>query len=264
VKVTGQADSRAAEEAYDAMAAVYDTFTAYNDYERWIASILPPLRRHGLRGDRLLDVGCGTGKSFLPMLARGWQVTGCDVSPGMLDQARAKAGGAADLHVADIRELPVFGAFDLVWALGDVVNYLYDHAELTSALRGMRANLASGGLVVVDANPLGCYRSFFAETYEVERDGRRMTWRGEASTDVAPGSICQARFEVEVASGEDTGVETCVHRQRHFSKAEVLECLAEAGFECLDVFGFKGEPVLEPLDELAHDKALYIARAAQG
>jgi SAM-dependent methyltransferase len=190
-------------------------------------------------------------------------VTGCDVSPGMLEQARAKAGDAAVLHIADIRELPAFGAFDLVWALGDVVNYLYDRAELTSALRGMRANLAGSGLVVVDANPLGCYRSFFAETYEVERDGRRMTWRGEAPTDVAPGSICQARFEVEAQSGGGGGVETCVHRQRHFSKAEVLECLAETGFECLDVFGFRGDPVLEPLDELAHDKAFYIARPRQ-
>lgn len=264
MKATEQADSHAAEETYDAMAAVYDAFTAYNDYERWIASLLSPLRRHGLSGDRLLDVGCGTGKSFLPMLAQGWTVTGCDVSPGMIEQARAKAGSAVALHVADIRELPVFGVFDLVWTLGDVVNYLYDRAELSSALRGMGANLAGGGLMVVDANPLGCYRTFFAETYEVERDGRRMTWHGEASSDVAPGSICQARFEVEAASGEDTGVETCVHRQRHFSKAEVLECLAETGFECLDVFGFKGEPVLEPLDELAHDKALYIARAARG
>jgi SAM-dependent methyltransferase len=258
-----EADGRAAEQAYEAMAPVYDAFTTYHDYEQWIDSLLPALCRHGLSGNRLLDVGCGTGKSFLPMLARGWRATGCDVSPAMLERARAKAGGAAELHVADMRELPVFGAFDLVWALGDVANYMHDRAELTSALSGMRANLAPGGLLVVDANPLGCYRGFFAETYEVERDGRRLTWRGESTAGVAAGSICQARFEVEAPAGEGGGVETSVHRQRHFPKGEVLECLAEAGLECLDVYGHGPDPVLEPLDELAHDKGLYIARPRQ-
>ena len=261
--MSGKADSHGAEQTYEAMAPVYDAFTSFNDYERWISSLLEPLDRHGLSGDRLLDVGCGTGTSFLPMLARGWKVTGCDISAAMLEQARAKAGDVAELHLADIRELPVFGAFDLVWALGDVVNYLYDSDELTSALSGMRANLAAGGLLMLDANPLGCYRGFFSVTYEVERDGRRLTWRGEAPPEVAAGSICQATLEVESHSGAG-GVETSVHRQRHFPKAEVLESMAAAGLECLDVFGHGEDPVLEPLDEPAHAKALYVARAAPG
>jgi ubiquinone/menaquinone biosynthesis C-methylase UbiE len=63
-------------------------------------AILPIARSHGLSGRRLLDVGCGKGKSFLPMLARGWKVTACDISPSMLEIARAKAGDAVDLSVA--------------------------------------------------------------------------------------------------------------------------------------------------------------------
>ena len=52
-----------AERTYEAMAPVYDDFTAHHDYEGWIADLLKALERHGLRGKRLLDVGCGTGKS---------------------------------------------------------------------------------------------------------------------------------------------------------------------------------------------------------
>jgi 2-polyprenyl-3-methyl-5-hydroxy-6-metoxy-1,4-benzoquinol methylase len=69
-----------ARDAYDVAADVYDDFTAHHDYEGWTALIERLARAHGLAGGRLLDVGCGTGNSFLPFLERGYQVTACDIS----------------------------------------------------------------------------------------------------------------------------------------------------------------------------------------
>lgn len=278
---TAERGGRWAEHAYEAIAPVYDDFTAHHDYELWLGNLLPELRRHGLREGRLLDVGCGTGKSFLPMLERGWEVTGCDISASMLERARAKAGAGAQLLVADMRELPLLGEFDLVWALDDAVNYLLSGEELGRALSGMRANLAPGGLLMFDVNTLHSYRTFFAETQMVERAGRRLVWRGQARADVPPSSICESRFEVEVVGGgggvggsegvggEGAGqgpgrkIETHLHRQRHFPEAEVLELIEGAGLECLDVFGHGFDAVpKQPLDELEHTKAVYIARRA--
>lgn len=253
-----------AERAYEAIAPVYDDFTAHHNYELWLGELLPRLRRHGLSGTRLLDVGCGTGKSFLPMLEWGWKVTACDLSPAMLELARAKAGDAAKLSVADMRELPDLGEFDLVWALDDAVNYLLSGEELGAALSGMRANLAPSGLLMFDVNTLYAYRSFFAETQRVERGGRRLVWRGKASSDTAPGSISEARFEVEPITEGVAPVQTHVHRQRHFPEAEVLGLIEAAGLECLDVFGHGFDAVLEqPLEELVHTKAIYMARLPQ-
>jgi SAM-dependent methyltransferase len=258
-----QPGSRWAEQAYEAMAPVYDDFTAHHDYELWLGNLLPKLRRHGLRGRRLLDVGCGTGKSFLPMLERGWDVTACDISTAMLELAGAKAGNAARLAVADMRELPVFGEFDLVWALDDAVNYLLSPEEMGAALSGMRANLAPGGLLMFDLNTLQAYRSFFAEVQRVERGGRRLVWRGQASAETPPGSISEARFEVEPGTNGAAGVKAHVHRQRHFPEAEVREQLEAAGLECLDVYGHGFDAVpKQPLEELVHSKAGYIARRA--
>jgi SAM-dependent methyltransferase len=254
-----QPESQGAEEAYEAVAPVYDDFTAHHDYELWLGNLLPKLRHHGLRGRRLLDVGCGTGKSFLPMLERGWEVTACDISPSMLELARAKAGAAAQLSVADMRELPRFGEFDLVWCLDDAVNYLLSAEELESALSGMRANLAPGGLLMFDANCLQSYRTFFAEVQQVQRGGRTLIWRGQGSTDAQAGSIGEAHFEIE--SGDD--METHVHRQRHFPEAQVRECLQAAGLECLDVYGHGYDAVpKQPVEELIHSKAVYIAGRA--
>jgi SAM-dependent methyltransferase len=247
------------------MAPVYDDFTAHHDYAAWLADLLEAGERRGLTGRRLLDVGCGTGKSFLPLLPRAWEVTGCDISPSMVELAREKAGGAVRLEVADMRELPVFGEFDLVWCLDDAINYLLSANELERALAGMRANLAPTGILAFDVNALRAYRTFFAETEVVERGGRRLVWRGQAAADVEPGSICESTLEaisLDPAAGSDE-TSTHRHRQRHFPEAEVLATLERAGLECLDVYGHGYDGVFkQPLDESVHTKAIYVARVA--
>jgi cyclopropane fatty-acyl-phospholipid synthase-like methyltransferase len=57
---------------------------------------------------RLLDVGCGTGENALLAASRGADVTGVDVAPTAIAQARAKAserGLAARFEVTDVRDL---------------------------------------------------------------------------------------------------------------------------------------------------------------
>jgi SAM-dependent methyltransferase len=261
-RAAAQPEGRGAEQAYEAFAPVYDDFTAHYDYELWLGNLLPKLRHHGLRGRRLLDVGCGTGKSFLPMLKRGWDVTACDISAAMLERARAKAGDTVRLSLADMRELPAFGEFDLVWALDDAVNYLLSAEEMEETLSRMRANLAPDGLLMFDVNTLQAYRSFFAEVQEFDRGGRKLVWRGLGSKATPPGAISEARFEIEPGADGITQVEAHVHRQRHFPEAQMLELLETVGLECLGVYGHGFDAVpKQPVEELVHSKVVYIARA---
>jgi SAM-dependent methyltransferase len=264
VTAAGEQGTGWAEIAYEAMAPVYDDFTAHHDYELWLGNLLPKVERHTLTGRRLLDVACGTGKSFIPMLERGWDVTACDISASMVEIARAKVGDAAKLSVADMRELPTFGEFDLVWCLDDAVNYLLSVEELERALTGMRRNLGPGGRLMFDVNTISTYRSFFAEEVVVERDGHRMLWHGQASSDQAPGTISEASFEVEpVVPGSGPAIPAQMHRERHFPEAEVLAAREPAGLECLDVFGHPDDAVpQQPLDEQRHSKAVYIVGPA--
>ncbi|HEX3174430.1 MAG TPA: class I SAM-dependent methyltransferase [Solirubrobacterales bacterium] len=242
--------------AYDALAADYDGFTGTLDYEPWLAEVLPRLQRWGLEGNRLLDVGCGTGKSLIPMVERGWQCSGCDISPAMVEVARQKLGDRASLTVADMRELPRIGAFDLVWSLNDSINYLLDRRQLELALGAMRGNLADAGLLVFDVNTLLTYRTFFAERRLVEHGGRRLVWDGGAAGDVAAGAIVTAHLQVE---GDARSAHT--HRQRHFPEADIRNALSAAQLEYLEILGQDEHGGLhQPFRELDHVKALYIAR----
>jgi SAM-dependent methyltransferase len=249
-----------ARSAYDHIAPFYDDFTAHHDCELWLRRLLAAAEPFGLCGKRLLDVACGTGKSFLPMLDSGWQVTGCDLSEGMLAGARAKVGDRARLEVADMRALPRLGSFDLVWCLDDAINYLLTPAELVRCVIGLRANLAPEGLVLFDVNTLLSYRTFFAETQGQEAEGGRLVWSGHASADTPAGAQVEATFEV--VPGPDQSPSRAIHRQRHFPPEEVLRALDTASLHCLAVFGHDLSAVLErPLDESRHTKAVFIAKA---
>jgi SAM-dependent methyltransferase len=261
----GEKRPRDAEIAYEAMASAYDAFTAHHNYDLWLGELMPKLEKHGIPGRRLLDVACGTGKSFLPMLEQGWEVTACDISPSMVEIARGKVGDRVELAVADMRDLRVFGEFDVVFCLDDAVNYLLSAEELEQALTGMRRNLGPGGLLMFDVNTLESYRTFFAEEVVLEREGRRLIWKGLTSPDAPPGSIAEASFVAEPLD-ESAGPATppALHRERHFPEAEILAAMERAGLECLDVYGHHHDAIpKQPLDEIEHAKGVYIARAAE-
>jgi SAM-dependent methyltransferase len=257
-----------ARRSYDAMAPVYDAFTAHHRYDEWCTLLERLALDAGLRGRRLLDVACGTGKSFEPFLARGYEVTACDLSPRMLEQARGRAAGGdgrpgARLLVADMRELPRLGAFDLVCLLDDAINYLDSEAELEATLRGVAANLAPDGVVVFDANTLLAYRSFFATASVVHAGDRLLVWDGQADPGFAPGDACTAELHVLGPAGSpDLRTHALsVHRQRHHPRDVVTGALARAGLGWSATFGMNLDGSHgAPLEETVHTKAIHVAR----
>ena len=67
------------------------------------------------KGERVLDVGCGTGNHLLLFYRLGLDVTGIDASPYMLDIARSRLGNKASLKIGRAEDLPFEdNEFDLV------------------------------------------------------------------------------------------------------------------------------------------------------
>ena len=249
-------------EAYEALALAYDALTADYRHDRWLMAIDALLRDLGARGGRLLDLGCGTGKSFLPMLERGYAVTACDLSPGMASLAARKAP-TARVFVADMCTLGRCGAFDVVSCLDDALNYLLDE----------RANLASGGLAVWDVNALTMYRSSFASDWIAERDGYFIAWSGGADPDVGSDAVVEATIDVfapDIGPGAWSRTRS-VHRQRHWPVPRVVRIASESGLCVVAMRGQRRGAVLDRhVDETVHTKVLFVAcrdddrRASEG
>src|SRR5207248_6279307 len=100
-----------------------------------------------VRGQRVLDYGCGHGMAAVVLARRGARVTAFDLSPGYLEEAaaRARANGVVVLPVqADGERLPFAdGAFDRVWG-----NAVLHHLDLRTAAREVFRVLRPGGFAV--------------------------------------------------------------------------------------------------------------------
>ena len=251
-------------EAYDRLAPYYDLFTAHHRYEEWTATLEELARDAGLRGRRLLDVACGTGKSFMPFLARGYAVTACDISPAMAALAERKAAGRARVEIHDMRTLPRLGEFDLVCCLDDAVNHLMDEADLVAALRAMRATLAGGGVLVFDTNTLTAYRGFFASATVMQRPGRVIVCDGHTPPDLASGGAA----EIDLLAFDEVG-DGCwsrrasPQRQRHYAEPTVRAALDAAGLPWITTYGMHLDgSITDGFDEIANSTAVYVARAS--
>jgi SAM-dependent methyltransferase len=252
--------------AYDAFAPHYDAFTAHHDYDAWTSTLEGLARSCGLRGRRLLDVGCGTGKSFLPYLDRGYEVCACDISPAMLAVAAEKAGDRARLEVCDMRDLPVLGEFDFVCCIDDAVNYVLTEDELVSTFSGLARNVAPGGLVLFDLNSVATYRTFFASMSVVIGEERVLVCDGHASDEFGAGGLARATLEALNRRADGTWWrERSVHHQRHHPHAMVQGALRRARLEAVAVRGMRLDGTMtETFAELENSKAVYVARARAG
>lgn len=248
--------------AYEQLAPYYDLFMRPYDNERWLANLEAIAQEHGLEGKRLLDVACGTGRSFVPMLKRGYEVSACDISPAMVAEARHIAGEQAELFVADMRELPGVGEFDLITCLDDSLNYLLSDADLERALESMAQNLRPGGVLVFDLNSALVYKRLFSQDAISEAGPAVFCWRGQGESDFAPGDVRTVMLDVFHRDGFDVWTRTSsTHVQRHHPREAVARALERAGLSLVTVRGqVTGAAIEDPPDEERHIKLVYVAR----
>lgn len=255
-----------ARRAYDVFARFYDDFTTDHDYDAWVRKVEGLVRELGVPGRAVLDLACGTGSSFAPLLSLGYELTAADVSPAMAAEARRKCGGRVPVHVEDMRELPALGRFDVVWCLGEAVNYLHSAQELAAAFAGVRRNLRAGGLFVFDTVTLGSFRSIFSGLSVTAAEDRVLVLDGKGAGDLEEGGAARVEIERLIRDGERRWRrEKTVHLHRHHPQRALRAALEHGGFEVEAVRGSSyGEPLDPRPDELRHAKLVFAARRGRG
>lgn len=98
----------------------------------------------GAPSKKVLDLGSGTGEHARFLASKGFEVTGVDTSPAMLEKSRA-AGGARFID-GDMRELPrvLDERFGAAICLGNALPHLSGDDDLGKLARGLRQVLLDG------------------------------------------------------------------------------------------------------------------------
>jgi SAM-dependent methyltransferase len=240
--------------AYQSCAGYYDLLTADYDHEGWLSTIEQLALRHGLRGRRVLDVACGTGKSAAPLLRRGYELSACDLAPAMVRRAQMRLGSRADVFVSDMRSLPTERTYALLTCLDDAVNYLVMEDDLAVAMRSFASVLEPGGLAIFDLNTSRTYAEHFQSGCEYIVAGGKLRWRGYGQ---APDGTYTAVVEPIRASGGRG--QPSVHVQRHHPPEAVQRACATAGLDVITIHGQSSGGVLhDGFDEHLHTKLLYV------
>ena len=144
-----------------------DAATEYAHYCDHVTSLV---RRYAERPARtLLDIGCGGGKNVLN-LKRHFDVTGLDLSPAMLAQARER-NPECDFVQGDMRSFRLDRTFDAV-LVDDAISHMSCRADFVAALRAASAHLDPGGVLVATPDvTVETFRQNRTTTTPAGRDG---------------------------------------------------------------------------------------------
>jgi SAM-dependent methyltransferase len=101
----------------------------------------------------ILDLGCGTGNHAIPLAERGYEVIGIDISPKMLESARAKIA-SKNLPISfvecSIKILNLNRTFDAVIMMFAVLGYQSEIEDIIETLKIAHKHLRPGGLLAMD------------------------------------------------------------------------------------------------------------------
>jgi len=148
------------------LVTMYDAFSLdYDRFVNWPARLgaelpfieaqLAAVAEGGAGPLEVLDSACGTGMHAIALANRGYMAAGADLSPQMIERARANARASAapvrfeTAGFGGLAEVFGRGAFDALLCLGNSLPHLLTDAELAATLDDFAACLHPGGLLLI-------------------------------------------------------------------------------------------------------------------
>lgn len=226
-------------------ASQYDTLYGQKAYDAECNLIERIWGEYGEPGATLLDVGCGTGSHLLEFARRGYDCTGVDLSPSMIETAEQKTAGLGlanppKWHVGDARNFDTGATYDQVIMMFAVIGYLTSNEDVLAGLRNIRHHIKPGGLFVCDFWYGPAVLSVRpGERVRVLDDGSRKTLRSASTTVDSFTHTAQVSFQLwSFEADRFIGETTEVHRMRYFFPQEFRLMLQDAGFELVSLTEF--------------------------
>lgn len=218
----------------------YNLFYGDKDYRGEAATVDHLLKKYGTKEVRtLLNMGCGTGRHDSELVKLGYEVSGIDMSPQMLEIAKENNPDLS-YEVADIREYESRKKFDAVTALFHVMSYQNTNEDFVKALKAASSALDIGGVFLFDVwyGP-GVLTDRPSVRVKKVEDEQNLVIRYARPDMYADKNLVDVNYEVLVINKEDhraTKMEE-THHMRYYFAPETEYLLEQNGFKlmaCLD------------------------------
>ena len=200
---------------------------------------------------KLLDTACGYGRHLIPLVKRGIDVIGCDLSPFMLGEAEKKLKGAKKNRLVrcDLRYLPFLKVFDCACNMFNSFGYFKSEEDNFKVLTSIAGALKLGGFFLLDL----VNRDFIVRLLS------KKDWfvnNGAIILEKKWIDPIKNRSEIDVSVLDKKGKRDYHHSIRVYSFTEIRMLLEAAGFIVIDVFGgFSGEEF-----DVHHDRMLILSQ----
>jgi len=188
-------------------------------------------------GMEVLDLACGNGRIANALAARGCLVTGLDITPAFLEQARQVAVAkdvTATYSLGDMRALPWTNRFNCIVNWMSAYGYFADEENRQVLSEAHRA-LKPGGKLLLELNKREWVLKNFQRASVIERDGNDMA--DQRYYDVFSGRVYTQR--VILFEGQQSRMRFFV---REFSFHELAAWLRQAGFQEVNGYDWEGQP----------------------
>ncbi len=240
--------------AYANLAKWFEYLNDDCGYENWSQYFVDKLKGYSLSVG--LDVGCGGGWFTRAFQRAGYQMTGLDISPEMLDYAQEQAlkeGVRGEYLLGDITKFRTPKKYDFATAINDCINYIPKN-KLQAALKNVKNALRKGGIFLFDISSEKKFREKIANTVSVD-DRDEVTYLS-FNREEEDGVTMEVTLFTREKDGRYTRLEE-THRQYAYSEKEIVEGLKAVGFTLLAAEGHLGE------EKEGSDRILFIAQKGE-
>ena len=245
---------------YDLIASIYHNENRDLDYEQWANFFEKMFAEHmSSRPELVLDLGCGTGKMTLTLARRGYDMTGVDYSPEMLDIARSEAAREELPHeilwlCQDMRELDLYGTVDGAICCLDSLNHITDYEKFKAAIARVSLFLEPGRLFIFDMNTAYKHECVLGNrTIVKETDEVFCVWQNEYKREERVTEISLDFFQEEDGAYYRSSEQFC---ERAYTDDEIATAISEAGLDLVAVF----EEMTDTAPTDTTERAVYITR----
>ena len=242
--MTTKTEKDIAPEVFDQYARYYDLLYQDKDYTGEARFVSDQLMAHGGHCCDLLELGCGTGRHAMEFSKLGYNVTGVDMSPAMVQQANARAAKFSSMissrpifQTGDVRSVRVNARFSAVISLFHVMSYQITNKDIRAALHTAASHLVPNGLFLFDFWHAAAVLTDppTVRVKRLEDVDCRVTRLAEPEVDHALNRVA-VNYEILVES-KKTNITSRFreqHQLRYFFVIELENMLEAAGFEVVD------------------------------